>query len=76
MSTEIRIPQIGFSAEEGVLVEWLADDGAVVEAGRPLYLLELEKSVQEIEAPVSGRLKIVARAGKIYAVGELVAEIV
>ncbi|HSW14581.1 MAG TPA: lipoyl domain-containing protein [Solimonas sp.] len=76
MSTEVRIPQIGFSAQEGTLTEWLVQDGGQVEAGKPLYTLELDKSVQEIESPASGTLKVVAKVGEVYAVGALVAEIV
>lgn len=76
MSTEVRIPQIGFSTQEGTLTEWLVADGGTVEAGKPLYTLELDKSVQEIEAPVSGTLKIRAATGEIYQVGALIAEIV
>ncbi|MDR3417284.1 MAG: lipoyl domain-containing protein [Nevskia sp.] len=76
MSVEVRIPQIGFSAEEGILTEWLVADGARVEAGKPLYTLELDKSVQEVEAPASGTLKIHAVTGETYRVGALVAEIV
>lgn len=75
MSTEVRIPQIGFSAQEGTLAEWLVADGGKVEAGKPLYTLELDKSVQEVEAPASGTLKIHAAAGEVYAVGALIAEI-
>lgn len=76
MSTEIRIPQIGFSTQEGTLVEWLVADGGQVEAGAPLYTLELDKSVQEVEAPASGTLKVVAEVGQAYPVGELIGEIV
>ncbi|HHX81581.1 MAG TPA: dihydrolipoamide acyltransferase [Pseudomonadaceae bacterium] len=76
MSTEIRIPQIGFSTQEGTLVEWLVEDGGKVEAGAPLYTLELDKSVQEVEAPVSGTLKVIAKIGEAYPVGELIGEIV
>jgi len=75
MSTEVRIPKIGFTVEEGTLVEWLVADGARVEAGAPLYTLELDKSVQEIGAPASGTLKILAEVDKDYAVGALIAEI-
>jgi pyruvate/2-oxoglutarate dehydrogenase complex dihydrolipoamide acyltransferase (E2) component len=75
MSTEIRIPQIGFSTQEGTLVEWLVEDGGTVEAGSPLYTLELDKSVQEVEAPVSGTLKVIAKVGEAYPVGELIGEI-
>lgn len=76
MSTEIRIPQIGFSTQEGTLVEFLVADGAAVEEGAPLYTLELDKSVQEVAAPVAGTLKVIAAVGEAYAVGTLIAEIV
>lgn len=75
MSTEVRIPQIGFSTQEGKLVEFLVTDGAAVKEGAPLYTLELDKSVQEVEAPASGTLKICAAIGETYAVGTLIAEI-
>ncbi len=75
MSTEIRIPSIGFSIERGTLSEWLVDDGAEVIQGQPLYTLELEKSVQEIESPASGTLKIMAVVGEAYPVGAVIGEI-
>ena len=75
MSVEVRIPQIGFSMQEGILVEWLAEDGAQVEADAPLYTLELDKSTQEVGSPASGTLKIHAATGETYPVGALIAEI-
>lgn len=62
--------------EEGVVAEWLQEDGIVVLAGQPLYSLESEKSVQEIEAPSTGRLRIIAAQGQTYKVGEVLAEII
>jgi pyruvate/2-oxoglutarate dehydrogenase complex dihydrolipoamide acyltransferase (E2) component len=50
-------------------------DGAEVKAGQPLYALESEKSVQEIEAPTSGTLKIMVSIGATYKVGTVLAEI-
>jgi pyruvate/2-oxoglutarate dehydrogenase complex dihydrolipoamide acyltransferase (E2) component len=52
-----------------VLANWLAEDGSQVTEGQPLFLLESEKSSNEIEAPASGKLKIVAAAGGTYTVG-------
>jgi pyruvate/2-oxoglutarate dehydrogenase complex dihydrolipoamide acyltransferase (E2) component len=75
MSTEVRIPSIGFSTQEGTLAEWLVEDGGAVTAGQPLYSLELDKSVQEIEAPASGTLKVIAPAGEVYEIGALIGEI-
>lgn len=76
MSTEIILPKIGFSMNEGTLAEWLIADGGAVTAGQPLYSLESEKSVQEIEAPASGTLKVIKQAGEVYTVGTVLGEIV
>ena len=75
MSVEVRIPQIGFSAQEGTLTEWLVADGAEVADGAPLYTLELDKAVQEITSPAAGKLKVHAEVGQVYPVGALIAEI-
>jgi pyruvate/2-oxoglutarate dehydrogenase complex dihydrolipoamide acyltransferase (E2) component len=75
MATEIRIPKIGISMTEATLTEWLAEDGATVEAGAPLYSLEMDKSTNEVEAPASGTLRIVGEVGEIYEVGTLIATI-
>lgn len=76
MSTEIILPKIGFSMNEGTLVEWFIADGAPVEAGQLLFLLESDKSTQEIEAPASGTLKIIKPAGEVYETGTVLGEIV
>jgi len=63
------------STTEGTLVEWLVDNGASVEEGQPIYALETDKSVQEIEAPESGKLTQKAAAGETYPVGTEIGEI-
>jgi len=68
-------PKIGFSMEEGTLTEWLVSDGTEVKEGQPLYVLESEKSSQEVEAPASGTLKISAEIGEVYKVGDVLGEI-
>ncbi|MCY4428684.1 MAG: lipoyl domain-containing protein [Halieaceae bacterium] len=75
MAVEVRIPAIGMSTTEGVVTEWFAADGEQVEKGAPLYALELDKSVQEIDSPASGTLKVIAEPGETYDVGTLIAEI-
>jgi pyruvate/2-oxoglutarate dehydrogenase complex dihydrolipoamide acyltransferase (E2) component len=69
MSTEILLPQLGFSITEGTIAEWLVADGAQVAQGAPLYSVESDKSVQEIEAPASGRLRILHQPGTALPVG-------
>lgn len=76
MSTTLTIPKLQMSTTEGTLAEWLVDDGALVEEGQPIYCLETDKSVQEIEAPTSGRLTQKVAAGETYPVGTEIGEII
>lgn len=69
MSVEILLPKLGFSMSEGVIAEWLVADGATVQSGAPLYSIESDKAVQEIEAPASGRLRIIVQPGLSNPVG-------
>lgn len=75
MSVDVLFPKIGFSMTEGTLLEWLAANGAQVEAGQPLYTMEGDKAVEEISAPAAGTLEIVEPAGEVVAVGTLLARI-
>ena len=76
MSTILTIPKLQMSTTEGTLSEWLVDDGAMVNEGDPIYSLETDKSVQDIEAPESGKLVQKVAAGETYAVGTEIGEIV
>jgi 2-oxoglutarate dehydrogenase E2 component (dihydrolipoamide succinyltransferase) len=75
MATEVKIPKLNFSMSEGTISAWLVEDGAHVKAGAPLYELEVEKAVQEIEAPASGALEIRVAAGETCPVGTLIGRI-
>jgi pyruvate/2-oxoglutarate dehydrogenase complex dihydrolipoamide acyltransferase (E2) component len=75
MSTPVLLPKLGFSVSEATVVEWLVSDGAHIQEGKPLYSLESDKSVQEIESPATGQLKILAEAGGTYPVGTVIGEI-
>jgi pyruvate/2-oxoglutarate dehydrogenase complex dihydrolipoamide acyltransferase (E2) component len=76
MPTTLTIPKLQMSTTEGTLTEWLVEDGATVTAGQAIYALETDKSVQEIEAPESGKLIQKAAAGETYPVGTEIGEIV
>mgnify|MGYP006179015925 FL=1 len=69
------MPKIGFSMNEGTLSEWLVADGEAVTVGQPIYALESDKSVQEIETDIAGTIKLIAQEGEVYLVGEVLAEI-
>jgi pyruvate dehydrogenase E2 component (dihydrolipoamide acetyltransferase) len=72
MAIEIVIPRLGWNMDEGVFVGWLKQDGETVKEGEPLFSLEGEKSVQEVEANDPGILRIAPggpAAGETVAVG-------
>ena len=69
------VPKLGFAMNEGSIAEWLVEDGTHVASGQPIYSLESDKSVVEIESPASGRLRIIGRIGEVYAVGTVIGEI-
>jgi pyruvate/2-oxoglutarate dehydrogenase complex dihydrolipoamide acyltransferase (E2) component len=75
MATDILLPKLGFSMTEGQIAEWLVADGAQVSEGDPLYLLEADKSTNEVEAPASGTLRIAAEVGETYEVGTVLGHI-
>lgn len=75
MATPVLLPKIGFSMNEGVLAEWLVEDGAQVEAGQAIFSLESDKSTNEVESPAGGKIKILAEIGETYEVGAVLAEI-
>ncbi len=58
MAVEIKVPRLGWSMEEGTFVEWLKRDGEHVEAGQPLFSIEGDKAIQDVEAIGSGILRI------------------
>jgi pyruvate/2-oxoglutarate dehydrogenase complex dihydrolipoamide acyltransferase (E2) component len=75
MATQIILPKLGFSMNEGVLAEWLVADGGQAKEGEPLFALESDKSTQEVDAPASGTLRILKAAGDTYEVGTILGEI-
>lgn len=72
MAVEVVLPKLGFSMNEGQIAEWLVADGASVSEGDPLFLLEADKSTNEVEAPASGILRTEAEAGETYEVGTVI----
>jgi pyruvate/2-oxoglutarate dehydrogenase complex dihydrolipoamide acyltransferase (E2) component len=75
MATDILLPKIGFSMTEAQVAEWLVADGAQVKEGDPLFSLEADKSTNEVEAPASGTLRIIAAPGETYEVGTVLGRI-
>jgi pyruvate/2-oxoglutarate dehydrogenase complex dihydrolipoamide acyltransferase (E2) component len=75
MSVQILLPKLGFAMSEATLSSWLVQDGAPVTQGQPLFALESNKAIEEIEAPASGTLRVIAQPGETYPVGTVLGEI-
>lgn len=75
MATDVLLPKLGFSMNEGKLVEWLVPDGGQVTEGQPLFSLESDKSINEVESPASGTLSIIKAIGEDYEVGTILGTI-
>ena len=58
MATEVTVPRLGWSMEEGTFQEWLKADGERVEVGDMLFVLEGDKASQEVESFDAGYLRL------------------
>jgi dihydrolipoamide dehydrogenase len=79
MAFKITVPRLGWEMEEAVFVEWLKKDGEPVKEGEPLFVLEGDKAVQEVEAIDSGILRLPPdgpRQGDTVAVGAVLGYLV
>jgi pyruvate/2-oxoglutarate dehydrogenase complex dihydrolipoamide acyltransferase (E2) component len=75
MTVEVVLPKLGMAMSEGVLTEWLVKDGDSVKEGDEIVTIENDKSVQEIESPATGVIKLLANEGETYPVDTVLAEI-
>ena len=74
MEKELTMPKLRPEMENGVLCAWLKEEGDAVQAGEPLYEIETDKVVNQIEATQSGVLKKqLVEEGDTVAVDEAVA---
>jgi pyruvate/2-oxoglutarate/acetoin dehydrogenase E1 component/pyruvate/2-oxoglutarate dehydrogenase complex dihydrolipoamide acyltransferase (E2) component len=71
----LTVPKLNNNDTSYLVLDWLADDGAWVEADTPLVELETSKAVEEIVAPIAGHLVIRAAKGDEVEVGAVLAEL-
>jgi pyruvate dehydrogenase E2 component (dihydrolipoamide acetyltransferase) len=57
MATEVILPKLGQTMEEGIIVEWLKGEGDPVQRGDVLFTTESDKATLEVEAPKKGFLR-------------------
>uniref|UniRef100_A0A7J3SKX1 2-oxo acid dehydrogenase subunit E2 n=1 Tax=Fervidicoccus fontis TaxID=683846 RepID=A0A7J3SKX1_9CREN len=74
MVTKVVMPKYGWTMTEGKVLKWLKKEGELVKKGEPLFEMESEKTVTQVEAEASGILrKILVQEGTVVPVGETIA---
>jgi pyruvate dehydrogenase E2 component (dihydrolipoamide acetyltransferase) len=69
MATEVILPKLGQTMEEGTIVEWLKEEGEEVQRGEVLFTVESDKATLEVESPARGYLRqILVPAGEAVSV--------
>ena len=73
MSTEITMPKLSDTMEEGILISWKKSVGERVVRGDIIAEVETDKATMELEAFASGvLLEILAKAGDVVPVGTVI----
>jgi len=71
--TDIIVPQdLWEDDRERVVLTWVYSDGAVVEQGKLITELMVEKTQLELFAPARGRLKILAPPDTVVRKGQVI----
>ncbi|MGI8564207.1 MAG: 2-oxo acid dehydrogenase subunit E2 [Candidatus Dormibacter sp.] len=73
--SEVNMPKLSDTMEEGTVLEWKQQDGAEVKKGEVLAEIESDKASFEIEAEADGVLHIAVQKGQAVPVGERIASI-
>jgi pyruvate dehydrogenase E2 component (dihydrolipoamide acetyltransferase) len=74
MVTEVILPKLGQTMEEGTIIEWVKKEGDPVERGDLLFIFESDKATLEVEATARGLMrKILVPVGETVPVLTVVA---
>jgi pyruvate dehydrogenase E2 component (dihydrolipoamide acetyltransferase) len=73
--TEIAMPRLSDSMEEGTILKWLIADGQAVAVGQELVEIETDKATITHAAEMAGVLEILASEGTTVPVGAAIARV-
>jgi pyruvate dehydrogenase E2 component (dihydrolipoyllysine-residue acetyltransferase) len=74
MATDVVMPRLSDSMEEGTILKWLKSPGDSVELGDELVEIETDKANMVYEAPAAGTLiEVVAEVDATLPIGEVIA---
>ena len=76
MASDVTMPRLSDSMEEGTVLKWLVDEGGEVKRGEPLVEIETDKANMTYDADSNGVLvEILAQEGDTLPIGEVIARI-
>jgi pyruvate dehydrogenase E2 component (dihydrolipoamide acetyltransferase) len=76
MASDVTMPRLSDSMEEGTVLKWLVEEGGEVKRGEPLVEIETDKANMTYDADSNGVLvEIVAQEGDTLPIGEVIARI-
>jgi pyruvate dehydrogenase E2 component (dihydrolipoamide acetyltransferase) len=76
MATDVLMPRLSDSMEEGTVLKWLVEQGGAVKRGEPLVEIETDKANMTYEADTDGVLiELLAKEGDTLEVGQPIARI-
>ena len=73
--SDVVMPRLSDSMEEGTILKWLKAEGDEVTRGDELVEIETDKATMTYEADSAGTLSIVAQEGDTLPIGEVIARI-
>jgi pyruvate dehydrogenase E2 component (dihydrolipoamide acetyltransferase) len=76
MATDVMMPRLSDSMEEGTVLKWLVDVGGEVKRGEPLVEIETDKANMTYEADTDGVLiEVLAQEGETLPIGQVIARV-
>jgi 2-oxoglutarate dehydrogenase E2 component (dihydrolipoamide succinyltransferase) len=70
MKVKIKVPRLGLTVEDVMVMEWHKQVGDAVEAGEVIGVIEADKTTVELESPATGTLsEIIGEIGETYEIG-------
>src|SRR5947199_7926983 len=76
MATDVTMPRLSDSMEEGTILKWIVEEGGEVKRGEALCEIETDKANMTYEADTDGvLLEIVVPEGETVALGEVIARV-
>ena len=76
MEYDIIVPKVSNDSKVGIIVRWYKEDGDSVEKNEEVAEVMIEKITLRVQAPESGRLKIIKKENEEVKEEEVIGKVV